>query len=476
MFDLSGRVAVVTGGNGGIGLGIARGLAEAGAAIAIWARNADKNETAVKELEGLGVKALALPCDVSDEAQVADVTAKTVEALGRIDICVANAGFGFAKSTLKMTLEEWRQVTSVDLDGVFLTFREVAKHMIERGGGGKLIAISSIGEIYGMARQVPYARDLRHGASGALRREQGRPRRDGALARGRARPQRHPGERCPARLDRDGCHAAPARMEGDARHHRAPHPGAALGQTRRHGGRVCLPRLRRGSVPHRRHPARRRRLLGLLVSGLPETGLVRLDANDRAQIEAFAQLHELTLPESVPVKFGRRFMTRFYFPKLVGDGAAAGDLFRCEGRWAGYNFYTKTPRTLLRDAVRRHFLFLCGLMPGVLLANPRALLAIPKMLHNQGGFPEQPRTGYFLTFGVHPDFRGRSVSGKKIATHLMERMFDYFREEGFEAVEATVERSNERAMAFYRSCGFEVQDRGFEAGAQLQIRYPLGAR
>ncbi|MEN8159191.1 MAG: glucose 1-dehydrogenase [Myxococcota bacterium] len=157
MFDLSGRVAVVTGGNGGIGLGIARGLAQAGAAIAVWARNAAKNEAAVKELEGLDVRALALLCDVSDEAQVADATAETVKALGRIDIGVANAGFGFAKSTLEISLEEWRQVTQVDLDGVFLTFREIAKHMVEREGGGKLIGISSIGEIYGMPRQVSYA-------------------------------------------------------------------------------------------------------------------------------------------------------------------------------------------------------------------------------------------------------------------------------------------------------------------------------
>lgn len=157
MFDLSGRVAVVTGGNGGIGLGIARGLAQAGASIAIWARNAAKNEAAVKELEGLGGRAFALPCDVSDEAQVAGATAETVKALGQIDIGVANAGFGLAKSTLKLSLEEWRQVTQVDLDGVFLTFREIAKHMVERGGGGKLIGISSIGEIYGMPRQVSYA-------------------------------------------------------------------------------------------------------------------------------------------------------------------------------------------------------------------------------------------------------------------------------------------------------------------------------
>ncbi len=157
MFDLTGRVAVVTGGNGGIGLGIARGLAEAGATIAIWARDTAKNEAAVKALEALGGRALALRCDVADEAQVARATADTVKALGQIDICVANAGFGVVKATLELSLEEWRRVTAVDLDGVFLTFREVAKHMVERGGGGKLIAISSIGEIYGMARQVPYA-------------------------------------------------------------------------------------------------------------------------------------------------------------------------------------------------------------------------------------------------------------------------------------------------------------------------------
>jgi len=157
MFDLGGRVAVVTGGNGGIGLGVARGLAQAGAAVAVWARDAAKNEAAVKELEGLGVRALALPCDVAEEVQLARAVTETVAALGRIDICVANAGFGLVKPTLELSLDEWRQVTRVDLDGVFLTFREVAKHMVARGGGGKLIAISSIGEIFGMARQVPYA-------------------------------------------------------------------------------------------------------------------------------------------------------------------------------------------------------------------------------------------------------------------------------------------------------------------------------
>jgi ribosomal protein S18 acetylase RimI-like enzyme len=209
------------------------------------------------------------------------------------------------------------------------------------------------------------------------------------------------------------------------------------------------------------------------MAALPETGLVRLDPNDRAQLEAFADLHEATLPESVPVKFGRRFMTRFYFPRLVADGLAAGDLFRFEGKWVGDNLYTKYPHTMLRDAVRRHFWFLCAFMPGVLLANPRALLAIPKMMQNQGGFPELPRTGYWLTFGVRPDFRAARVEGKPIARHLVDRMFEYFREQAFDAVEGTTDRSNGPALIFYRTCGFKIEDRGFEGGAKIQVRYAL---
>ena len=208
-------------------------------------------------------------------------------------------------------------------------------------------------------------------------------------------------------------------------------------------------------------------------SEVPATGLVRLDPNDRAQLEAFADLHEVTLPHSVPVQFGRRFMTRFYFPRLVADGLAGADLFRFEGRWAGYNLYTKYPHTMLRDAIRRHFFFLCHFMPGVLLANPRALLAIPKMLANQGGFPELPRTGYWLTFGVHPDFRRVQLAGKRIGQLLVERMFEYFREEGFDAVEGTTDRSNGAALILYRTLGFRIEDRGFEGGQKIQVRYEV---
>lgn len=166
LFDLSGKIAVVTGGNGGIGLGMARGLAEAGADIAIWARNAEKNATAVETLRGLGVEAIALQCDVAREDDVAESLAETLESLGRVDIAIANAAIAKAGDPLEMTLEDWRRLAPVNVDGVFTVFRDCAKHMIERGGGGKLIAISSISEIFGAPLQPHYASGK--GALGAL--------------------------------------------------------------------------------------------------------------------------------------------------------------------------------------------------------------------------------------------------------------------------------------------------------------------
>ena len=157
MFDLHGHVGLVTGGNSGIGLGLARGLARAGASLAIWGRDEERNAAAVAELEGLGAKALALRCDVSREDEIARGVEQTLERLGRIDSCFANAGFGFARPFLEMSTEDWDRVMSVNLKGVFLTFREVLKHMVERGAGGKLVAISSIGQLHGMPKQEQYA-------------------------------------------------------------------------------------------------------------------------------------------------------------------------------------------------------------------------------------------------------------------------------------------------------------------------------
>ncbi len=156
-FDLQGHVALVTGGNSGIGLGLARGLAKAGANIAIWGRDEAKSAVAAKELAELGVEVDTFQCEVSDEGQVVAATAAVVERFGRIDSCFANAGFGFPRPLLETSLEDWNAVMNVNLTGVFLTFREAARHMVERGGGGKLVATSSIGSVHGMPRQESYA-------------------------------------------------------------------------------------------------------------------------------------------------------------------------------------------------------------------------------------------------------------------------------------------------------------------------------
>ena len=156
-FDLTGKVAVVTGGNRGIGLGIARGLAKAGATLSLWSRDEARNDAARQEIEALGARVETRACDVSQEQDVERCTRATVEALGRIDVCFANAGYGAAQNPLQMSLADWRKLLAVNLDGAFVTLREAARHMKERGGGGKLVAISSITEIFGSPKQPHYA-------------------------------------------------------------------------------------------------------------------------------------------------------------------------------------------------------------------------------------------------------------------------------------------------------------------------------
>jgi len=157
LFDLDGKVGLVTGGTSGIGLGMARGLARAGARVALWGRDRAKGEAAARELEGLGAEAAAFVCDVGSEEQVVSAVKATLERFGRIDACFANAGVSTGTPFLEMSLEEWNGILQVDLTGAFLTFREVLRHMVERGGGGKLVATSTIGEICGMPRQEHYA-------------------------------------------------------------------------------------------------------------------------------------------------------------------------------------------------------------------------------------------------------------------------------------------------------------------------------
>ncbi|OGL07840.1 MAG: 2-deoxy-D-gluconate 3-dehydrogenase [Candidatus Rokubacteria bacterium RIFCSPLOWO2_12_FULL_71_22] len=148
MFDLKGRVAIVTGGNGGIGLGMAKGLAAAGARIVVAARNQDKSRAAVAELEKLGGQTLALAVDVADEASVAALFRGTVERCGRLDILVNNAGINIRKPAHELSLAEWHQVLETNLTSAFLCSR-AAHAPMKAAGGGKIINIGSMMSIFG---------------------------------------------------------------------------------------------------------------------------------------------------------------------------------------------------------------------------------------------------------------------------------------------------------------------------------------
>jgi len=158
-FDLTGKVALVTGGNSGIGLGMARAMAEAGADIAIWGTNAAKNAAAKEALAPIGRKVLTLECDVGEESEVEAAFARTLEAFGRVDGCFANAGVSGrgGKTFLEMSSEEWHRVTRINLDGAFYTFRTAARHMVERGGDGVLVGTASLAAIEAAPRSEHYA-------------------------------------------------------------------------------------------------------------------------------------------------------------------------------------------------------------------------------------------------------------------------------------------------------------------------------
>ena len=161
-FDLTGKVALVTGGNGGLGLGMAEAVAMAGADVVIWGTNPDKNEAALERLAKTGRKVEAMICDVADRAAIEEAFAKTLESFGRVDACFANAGVsGWKSSVFDIDDEEWRRVIGINLDGAFHTMRTAARHMIDRAEagdpGGRIIATASTAAVSGAARNEHYA-------------------------------------------------------------------------------------------------------------------------------------------------------------------------------------------------------------------------------------------------------------------------------------------------------------------------------
>ena len=153
--ELKGKVAVVTGGNGGIGLGMARGLASAGARVVVAARNAAKSDAAVRELAQLGGDPLTIGVDVADEASVVALLRQTVERCGRLDILVNNAGINIRKPAQDLALDEWRRVVDTNLTSAFLTSR-AAHPLMKRGGGGKIINVGSMMSIFGASFAPAY--------------------------------------------------------------------------------------------------------------------------------------------------------------------------------------------------------------------------------------------------------------------------------------------------------------------------------
>jgi len=160
-FDLTGTKVLITGGNSGIGLGMAEAVADAGADVVVWGTNPDKIADAEANLTARGVPALGLKADVAREEDTAAKFSESLEFLGHVDACFANAGVSSNRRATRdgfagMTFEEWRRVLDVNLDGVFFTLRAAAKHMVERGHGGSLAVTSSLAAIMGQARGEHY--------------------------------------------------------------------------------------------------------------------------------------------------------------------------------------------------------------------------------------------------------------------------------------------------------------------------------
>ena len=156
LFDLTGKVAVVTGGNGGIGLGIAMGLAGAGANIVIAARSVEKTAQALEDIRTLGVEAHGITVDVTQEPAIQRMVTNTIDHMGRLDILVNNSGIAVRAQPQELTSAQWDSVVDVNLRGAFLASKEAYAQMV-KAGGGKVINVGSMYSIFGSDWGSPYA-------------------------------------------------------------------------------------------------------------------------------------------------------------------------------------------------------------------------------------------------------------------------------------------------------------------------------
>ncbi|GAA0630389.1 SDR family oxidoreductase [Sporichthya brevicatena] len=157
MIDLTGLHVVVTGGNSGLGLGMALGVARAGANVSIWGRNAERNAEAAAQVAALGVQALPVECDVTDEKDIAAAMNRTIESLGPLGCMVANAGIAGETKLVDTSLDEWHRIMRVNVDGVFLTAREAGRRFVAQDTGGSLVLVSSTASRFGAGGLGAYA-------------------------------------------------------------------------------------------------------------------------------------------------------------------------------------------------------------------------------------------------------------------------------------------------------------------------------
>ena len=230
LFDLTGRVALITGGNGGLGLGMALGLANAGADIAIAARNLEKNAAAVAAIAATGRRAFAIPTDVTSDSDIDDMAARAVAHFGHVDILVNNAGATVRKAPEDITAAEWDNVLDVNLRAAFLSCKALYPHF-KAQGGGKIICIGSMYSIFGGGGSgVPYS-SSKGGIVQLAKR----------LRRGLGRRQ-HPVERHPAGLVHDRADAGDTGIPAGAlRLDQPADPHGTLGRRQRVAGRGGVP-------------------------------------------------------------------------------------------------------------------------------------------------------------------------------------------------------------------------------------------